>query len=65
MGPGLCSALSEAATVLPLAGVADAFDEVGVDFFLSGEGGEEAALGEGVELCLSDDEGAALGEGVC
>lgn len=65
MGPGLCSALSEEAAALPLAGLADAFDGVGVDFLLSGEGGEEAASGEEVDLCLSDDEGAALGEGVC
>lgn len=66
MGPGRCSALSEAAAAgLPLAGVADAFDGVGVDLFLSGRDGEEAALGEGVDLCLSGDEGAALGEGVC
>lgn len=47
MGPGLCSALSEA-SALALAGVAAAFDGVGVEFCLSGEDADEAALGEGV-----------------
>lgn len=47
-GPGLCSLPSEEEGVLPLTGVADAWDDSGVDFSLLGEG--EGAW-EGVGVC--------------